>query len=561
MKIREIIKLDVDNMNCIVISHPEFKQLAKDTGIPIYELDYLVSKWQDKNNIFGRFPSKDELKEGINFSFKTTKIVSNNLDRIESLWKQLKDTDVFWNKIQKDFGIPKEQLVLFRESEGNTIKDKLIDFISKYSYNIQVKTATQESDKRGVYAHPHFTLENGDEYVKYGENDYEFYPKGDRTNSKVISKETYEAAKPKVETFTSHYSHMTVPGGTNYTENEIITPEVTPSIKGHAQFASDNGIGWFRSDDEAKNAEIFEQETDNDDLRYRSLVNRTRGGIPTKTRRILEVQSDLFQKGRNANTLVQEKQVGRTGVIDENADKFLHLLNKDNNWVTFFVKSIIQDSAKKGYEKVLFPTGNTASKVEGHTTLEEFKKQKEARLEKVNNKLQYLKNLKVVPRYEKVEKRITKGKHQLFNGYEKKLTGYEIKDEEGFSPEAKYGEINKVFITKEEGESTLDYIVEHVEDEINQLKQELERVSGPEGLGALKPIYNFYETVVKNILKKNYQVNSITDEYGNTWNEINLHEASDTILAALGEKGITKQEFDSLTAEEKRHLIHQLFNC
>lgn len=56
------------------------------------------------------------------------------------------------------------------------------------------------------------------------------------------------------------------------------------------------------------------------------------------------------------------------------------LLNKDNNWVTFFVKSIIQDSAKKGYEKRLFPSGNTASKVEGHTTLEEFKKQKEDRL-------------------------------------------------------------------------------------------------------------------------------------------------------------------------------------
>ena len=71
--------------------------------------------------------------------------------------------------------------------------------------------------------------------------------------------------------------------------------------------------------------------------------------------------------------------------IKEN--QFLQLLNKDNNWVTFFVKSIIQDSAKKGYEKVLFPSGDTASKVEGHTTLEEFKKQKEDRikeLEKTN---------------------------------------------------------------------------------------------------------------------------------------------------------------------------------
>ena len=30
---------------------------------------------------------------------------------------------------------------------------------------------------------------------------------------------------------------------------------------------------------------------------------------------------------------------------------FFNFLNKDSNWVTFFIKSIIQDSAKKGYEK------------------------------------------------------------------------------------------------------------------------------------------------------------------------------------------------------------------
>ena len=49
----------------------------------------------------------------------------------------------------------------------------------------------------------------------------------------------------------------------------------------------------------------------------------------------------------------------------------------------FFISSIIQDSAKKGHEKVLFPSGNTASKIEGHTTLEEFKKQKEDRIKEL----------------------------------------------------------------------------------------------------------------------------------------------------------------------------------
>jgi hypothetical protein len=77
--------------------------------------------------------------------------------------------------------------------------------------------------------------------------------------------------------------------------------------------------------------------------------------------------------------------------VVQRKNQFLQLLNKDNNWVTFFIKSIIQDSAKKGYEKVLFPSGNTASKVEGHTTLEEFKNKKKIELKNLNKKSLLLK--------------------------------------------------------------------------------------------------------------------------------------------------------------------------
>ena len=55
----------------------------------------------------------------------------------------------------------------------------------------------------------------------------------------------------------------------------------------------------------------------------------------------------------------------------DNRNKFLQLLNKKGNWVNFFIQSIVKDSAKKGYEKVLFPTGETAAKVEGHETIAE----------------------------------------------------------------------------------------------------------------------------------------------------------------------------------------------
>jgi hypothetical protein len=292
-----------------------------------------------------------------------------------------------------------------------------------------------------------------------------------------------------------------------------------------------------------------------------------------KVRRVMEVQSDLFQKGRDKNSLVEQGTKDKSSTAFESAQKdsfelngtyytyrfvegtmhqfrttgyegemkyqkrekdspkfiditkeeyqealsklnpvknrenqFLQLLNKDNNWVTFFVKSIIQDSAKKGYEKVLFPTGNTASKVEGHTTLEEFKKQKEDRikeLEKQNN-----------------NDNSTIGMNNYFSigtvMYKKKNNVYYA---------------NSEIITKDNYENNLLIAKENDKEknnrEINQLKQELERVE-TEGFGALKPIYNFYENTVTNILKKQgYSAKLITDEYGNTWNEISLNQARD----------------------------------
>lgn len=85
---------------------------------------------------------------------------------------------------------------------------------------------------------------------------------------------------------------------------------------------------------------------------------------PTKVRRILEVQSDLFQKGRDKKNLVGLESsfnennkdlddfLGFSTKGSQTENQFLQLLNKDNNWVTFFVKSIIQDTAKQTITEV-----------------------------------------------------------------------------------------------------------------------------------------------------------------------------------------------------------------
>jgi len=278
-----------------------------------------------------------------------------------------------------------------------------------------------------------------------------------------------------------------------------------------------------------------------------------------KVRRVMEVQSDLFQKWRNNFEFENNKYTAKKDdknvwhyykngteinaneytktwetFLDtylDNADAFTKLLQKDNNWVTFFVKSIIQDSAKKGYEKVLFPSGNTASKVEGHTTLEEFKKQTEGRIKELENQKFRLDNTWLV-----------RDMFDVFGENDKEFT-----NEEEAQKYANENSTQSNILTV----SKIKSDQERVNTEITQLKQELERVE-TEGFGALKPIYNFYENTVTNILNKTYgkeNVKVITDEFGNTWNELTLEESRDLKSLTLNRTAIAENNTNVSTEE------------
>jgi hypothetical protein len=197
----------------------------------------------------------------------------------------------------------------------------------------------------------------------------------------------------------------------------------------------------------------------------------------------------------------------------------------------------MQDSAKKGYEKVLFPSGNTASKVEGHTTLEEFKKQKEDRVKELEKQLEK-------PEYvvDWLDTSGYSGQNIVFKT-EQEALNY-VKTENAKLPEDVEGGYTSLFNG------------ERLNREINQLKQELERVE-TEGFGALKPIYNFYENTVTNILNKTYgkeNVKQVTDEYGNTWNEIQIKpEYTNNIFLSIRTKSVEEiaQGLDSNLVKTK----------
>jgi len=296
------------------------------------------------------------------------------------------------------------------------------------------------------------------------------------------------------------YNDLTRPGGINYTNNEIKTPGIVPNRKGHADFATDEGIGWFRSDEEffystdreilSKLEKDFKHNIISDseyESKLRQLENNREEQLiieTTKTRRVLKIQSDLFQKERESTDLVTKNEPS----TETKENDFLQLLNKEGNWVTFFIESIIQDSIKKGYNEILFPTGETAAKIEGHEVIAD-------KIRNIDNDIEFWKNAK--PTINEVYKK--HGEEMWTITYNDIIKGN--------------------FNTKEEAQKHIDNIDFN---KLEQQKQELEA----NGLEKFAPIEGFYENRVTNILNKKYKgkIEKYTDEHGAVWNKLKLSE-------------------------------------
>lgn len=299
-------------MACIITynnkkyTQPEFNEYFKSHFFEFAE-DFLGSKediegfknFVSNENVFYQLTSSTE--SSVNYNFKLVDKISNNLNKVKSLFNRLGDSQTFWNKLQQDLQIPKDQVELLRQSEGNTIEEKLASFAANYSYTVEINTAKEKLDDydmidrtgQGDFEPVEFEPDTDLEIIE----DEDGNPIGTRIVLSEKGKKQIEERENKRRP-TQHYSDLTVPGGTKYTENEIATPDIIPSIKGHAQFATDNGIGWFRSD-EVSTGEKYEEEG----VIENEFVEPTKVNIikekGSKTRRILEVQSDLFQKGRD----------------------------------------------------------------------------------------------------------------------------------------------------------------------------------------------------------------------------------------------------------------------
>jgi hypothetical protein len=511
-------------MPCINPNSLEFKAALERTGNPLlaqFEIDDAVVKYR----------------------LKSVNILDSDkaVQLFNTLEKNKVTGDAFWNKVQNDLQIPKSQIELLKQYNTTNREELITNMLADYSYTIEINTAMSAFEKTIGINEGYAFIYQGLEYNAF------FNPGGDiqyeKDGDPISEREYFEAKKigenEISSTPTQIYSNLTVPGGTNYTENEVATPAITPSIKGHAQFATDKGIGWFRSDDKAVVTSPEDVEDDIDlwtakEVNGKVIVPTNKA---TKTRRILEVQSDLFQKGRDKEILISPtKDTNTIERLQSSENQFLQLLNKDNNWVTFFAKSIVQDSAKKGYEKVLFPTGSTAYKIEsGGNTLEDYIKNKETRLKEL----------------ESVKKPFAATDVSANNVYYFDT----LKDAENYISKNKLDDYYSAVSSEE-----LPYrknSLAATEAEINTIKREIKNAK--EGASGLAATAKFYEDTLKNVLNKQYgkqNVKQITDEYGNTWNELTIEDRRDLdeIYFQLEEPKSTTESNEELNTKIEKFL-------
>jgi hypothetical protein len=201
----------------------------------------------------------------VNYQLKVIALITKNIDKIKQWEKQVQNPPVFWEKLQKDLGIPKEQVTLLKATEGSNIEEKLVNFIANFSFTIEVNTAKENAktfNKIQGYDAENVDINSlrieesdwGGSYIIVDKNGKHLTP------LEYTKEEAEEILAGIGNVNTQYYSNLTVPGGTNYTENEIATPAITPSIKGHAAFSTDNGLMWSRTDEKVQ---YQEQDIDN----------------------------------------------------------------------------------------------------------------------------------------------------------------------------------------------------------------------------------------------------------------------------------------------------------
>lgn len=269
-------------------------------ALGLYSIAYNSNKSEGYwlNKIDQLLPTKQS--NVVDYKIKAVEILQS--DKAYQMFEKGKKNNWSLDKILSELMIPKDQKELIKEVQSEVAyydeipfnEQLAIEVASKYSFAVEINTAMENNAPENYveeqseyyknqikYADKFYvTYEREGKFIVFS-NDFDISRQSSRGSrdinspkfntkeeseiyrknlvSNKIKSDTEELNKikefkPSLEN-TQYYSNLTVPGGTNYTENEISTPAITPVIKGHAAFSTEHGAGWFRADDKQQYSE------------------------------------------------------------------------------------------------------------------------------------------------------------------------------------------------------------------------------------------------------------------------------------------------------------------
>lgn len=246
-----------------------------------------------------------------------------------------------------------------------------------------------------------------------------------------------------------------------------------------------------------------------------------------KTRRVIEIQSDLFQKGR----LESENALGGKYTTPELANAFREagklidmqkardaeiakLKPYEDTWHERVIREEVKQASKDGMTKLQFPTGETAMKIEGLGDNTIWFKPRSATSQ--GGRL-----LRDYP--------VKKGM-EIVRGNEGSTDAWIITDVlEG----SKFKAVPKSDMELAPTAGTMDEYGRSREDFINSRTETFD-ISGK--VDRENPIYKFYDSKVAKFLKNKFNAKPITDDKGVTWLEVDPRAYQEQPVLAHGAK-------------------------
>ena len=250
-------------------------------------------------------------------------------------------------------------------------------------------------------------------------------------------------------------------------------------------------------------------------------LNASKLGAKTdKIRRVIELQSDLFQKGRLEGEKIPFTSEKYTGQMKTYLQKNVAIREAEisklepyrNTWHERIIREEVKQAAKDSKTKLQFPTGETAMKIEGLGETASFYRG-------VNTNLPPIKPDELKVGMEVYER----GNHEFI------ITDVLGDGKFKAAPKALYyrnlERIKGGFLTKKQAEESISFFEETFD------------ISGK--VDTSNPIYRFYEKEVGRFLTNKFGAKLITDPQGVKWWELNIgKELKDIPVLAHGKATI-----------------------